>query len=296
MLRNYDYFWLKTMLDRECTTTVPGSTLITGASYALNGIYEKAWKNAVNCSMHSQDLYYDFQCVRRVISSTKSHYFERCFIITGYSAAFHDLSLCKKQRLIYVSKIHYPIFHDAHNWDHPVQVDPWAAFENVPKELRATCEDAVVNQILQSGTYYADFYPRRCWANIKGGIWSQATEQERQAVGTERAERHNRLLRHKTSLEENKRIFQRFVRFLYDNDVIPIMVIPPFTQEYKQCILKELEENMLELLDSVPEYVHYVDFNETPDLFGPEDFMDSDHLSAVGAEKMSAVLAELFGQ
>lgn len=58
------------MLDKGRTTAIPGSTLITGSSYGLNDICEKAWKNAINCSLRSQDLYYDFLCAHRIISTT----------------------------------------------------------------------------------------------------------------------------------------------------------------------------------------------------------------------------------
>lgn len=68
LARNYDYLWLKTMLVK-CGSAPSGSTLITGSSHALNGIWEGAWAHAVNCSMHSQDLYYDYQCAQRAIMS-----------------------------------------------------------------------------------------------------------------------------------------------------------------------------------------------------------------------------------
>lgn len=41
--RNYDYLWLRTMLEQAAHTQVSGSTLITGSSHALNGIKESCW-------------------------------------------------------------------------------------------------------------------------------------------------------------------------------------------------------------------------------------------------------------
>ena len=38
--RNYDYLWLRTMLEQAANTETMGSTLITGSSHALNGIKE----------------------------------------------------------------------------------------------------------------------------------------------------------------------------------------------------------------------------------------------------------------
>ena len=292
--RNYDYLWLNTMLNKGRTTTVPGSTLITSSSYGLNGICEKAWKNAINCSMHSQDLYYDFQCARRVITGNRN--FKRCFIIMGYWSSFHDVSLSKVTRTVWISGTWYPIFHDAHNWDHPFQTDPWAEFGDVPRQVKAVCENTVTNKILEIGTYYSDFRLRPSPPALNGRSWEQASKEERRAIGHHRGKEHSNLSQHMASLAENKRIFQEFVRFLYAQSVTPIVVVAPFTEEYNRGLSQETKDSLLELLDSVPEFVHYVDFNETTSLFEPEDFTDADHLSAVGAQKMSTILADMFGQ
>ena len=83
---NYDYLWLKSRLEK-CRNAPPGSTLITGSSHALNAVREGAWRYAVNCSMHSQDLYYDFLCARQAVLSAAEPVFKRCFIVMGYYIA-----------------------------------------------------------------------------------------------------------------------------------------------------------------------------------------------------------------
>ncbi len=74
------------------------------------------------------------------------------------------------------------------------------------------------------------------------------------------------------------------------------MVITPFSEEYNRFVLPEMKAGVLELLDAVPEDIHYVDFNQALVLFTPEDFMDTDHLSEKGAEKVSGILVEMFGK
>lgn len=59
-------------------------------------------------------------------------------------------------------------------------------------------------------------------------------------------------------------------------------------------MLREMKEAVLELLNCVPEPIHYIDFNQYPS-FGPSDFMDTDHMSEAGARRVSALLADLFG-
>ena len=57
--RNYDYLWLRTMLEQAGSSKIPGSTLITGSSHALNGVKESCWNRAFNCSRseeHTSEL------------------------------------------------------------------------------------------------------------------------------------------------------------------------------------------------------------------------------------------------
>jgi len=293
--RNYDYLWLKTMLDQAASTKKPGSTLITGSSHALNGIKEDCWNNAFNCSMHSQDIYYDFQCARRVLKTAEKGQFARCFIVMGYYIAYQDLSLSKVSRETVIANIYYPIFGDAHNWESPSHRDLWDGFGDIPEPIKAICEQASVQKLLEYGTYYSEIRPRGTLFDLKGRTWAQVSQSERLAMGQARASDHNKIFRHRESLEENKKILNNFVHFLCDHDVQPVVAITPFSEEYNRFVLPEMKDGVLELVDAVSEDVHYVDFNQAGELFDATDFMDTDHLSEKGAEKVSSILAEMFG-
>lgn len=294
LLRNYDYLYLRAMLDK-CASAPEGSTLIVGSSHALNGIQEGAWRYAVNCSMHSQDLYYDFQCARRGILSTGRGRFEKCFIVMGYYIAYQDLSRSKYARESVISRVYYPILGDARHWDAPGRYDPWEGFGEVPEAVRAVCERAAAEKLLELGTYYSHIRPRGSYFDLKGRTWAQLSPSEQEAMGRCRAEEHNRLYQHRESFAENLQVFRAFIRFLHRYGVLPVVVVPPFTPEYQRFVMPEMRAGVLELVDSTPEDVHFVDFNGA-DLFEPRDFMDTDHLSGDGAQKMSAILAEMFGE
>ena len=293
--RNYDYLWLKTMLEQAGNTNTSGSTLITGSSHALNGIKENCWSNAFNCSMHSQDIYYDFQCARRVLEKAEKGRFTRCFIVMGYYIAYQDLSRSKVSRETMIANIYYPIFQAAHNWESPTHRDLWAGLGDIPESVKAVCEQAASQKLLEYRTYYSEIRSRGTLFDLKGRTWAQVPQSERLAMGWARAADHNKIFQHKESLEENKQILREFVRFLYDHAVQPIVVVTPFSEEYNRFLLPEMKSGVLELLDTVPEDIHYVDFHETSGLFGPADFMDTDHLSEKGAEKVSSILVEMFG-
>lgn len=294
--RNYDYLWLSTMLNQASGSEVPGSTLITGSSHALNGIQEACWKRAFNCSMHSQDIYYDFQCARRVLERAQPGQFVRCFIVMGYYIAYQDLSRSTVSRETTIANIYYPIFQDAHNWESPSHGDPWDGFGEIPEPVKTLCEQAAVQKLLEYGTYYSEMRPRGTLFDLKGRTWAQVSQAERRAMGRARTSDHNKIFQHKESLEENKQILEQFIRFLYQHEVQPIVVVTPFSEEYNRFVLPEMKDGVLGLLDAVPEDIHYVDFNQAGTLFEPEDFMDTDHLSETGAEKVSRILVDLFGE
>lgn len=307
LARNYDYLWLHTMLRQAAAAKIDGSTLITGSSHALNAIQESCWNNAFNCSMHSQDIYYDFMCTRRVLNAASSlggGVFSRCFIIMGYYIAWQDLSRSKISRETMITNVYYPIFRDAHHWESPPDKDLWdwlkidlpEGSSFTPDQLKATCERAAAQTLLQYGTYYSAIHPRGTYFNLNGRTWSQVSLAERLAMGKIRAEEHNKIFQHKESFEENKQILRDFVRFLYDHKVQPVVVITPFTPEYNQFVRPELRTGVEELLESVPEDIDYVDFNQIEGIFEPADFMDTDHLSAAGAQKVSTILADTFGK
>lgn len=302
--RNYDYLWLRTMLAQAAAAQTAGSTLITGSSHALNAIQESCWNSAFNCSMHSQDIYYDFQCARRILNTAARGVFTRCFIVMGYYIAYQDLSLSKISRETMITNVYYPIFGDARHWEAPACRDLWDWVNiNVPpdgaitvEQIKWMCEQAAAKKLLEYGTYYNALRPRGSYFNLGGRTWAQVSPEERLAMGKLRAEEHNRVFQHKDSIRENERILKDFVRYLYYRGVQPIVVITPFTPEYDQFVLPQLRAGVHRLVESVPEDVYFVDFNEIEGIFEPADFMDTDHLSPSGAQKVSAMLAEEFGK
>ena len=304
LTRNYDYLWLRTMLEQAAATETDGSTLITGSSHALNAIREGFWNNAFNCSMHSQDLYYDFLCARRVLNAAAPGRFSRCFIVMGYYSAWQDLSLSKKQREIWIPNVYDPIFNDTHHWETPVHKDLWDWLNFslpdggplTPEMIRSTCEDAATRILLRYGTYYSELRLHGTRYDLKGHPWAQIPLGNRLALARTRAEDHNKNYWYKSSFEENKQILRDFVRFLYEHEVRPIVVVMPFAPEYNQFILPELYAGTVDLLESVPEDIEFVDFNQIEGIFELTDFMDTDHLNEAGAEKVSSILADTFGK
>lgn len=151
-----------------------------------------------------------------------------------------------------------------------------------------------MTRMLKNGAYFSDM-PRTAVFDFHGRRWSDVPEEKRLELGRIRAAAHNKFLQYSATIEENKEIFKEYVHFLHRNHILPIAVLMPYTKAYRRYILPEMVESLLEMVDSVPEEVHYVDLNEGG-VFKNRDFFDTDHLNAQGAEKASRILTDIFGK
>ncbi len=292
--KNYDYTWLKTMLLKgHKVVKKTGSTLITGSSHALYGFDERMWCNAVNVSMHSQDIYYDYLCARKVIENS-NHQITKCFIVLGYYIAYQDLSLSKVMREKMIGKVYYPIFNDAHNWKEPFSIDRWKEIGNYTDQIKNTCEDMAIIGMYDS-TYFNDIRKRGCVFDFGQKRWAELESEERDFYGKERAEMHNKVMKHSKSLGENIRIMREYINYLYKENIRPIVVVTPFTKEYNCYVNLEMKSALINMLNECSKKIDFVDFNES-DLFDVTDFMDTDHLSENGATKVSKILIDMFGR
>lgn len=292
--KNYDYVWFKTMLSKARSVLGnPESTLIVGSSHALYGFEEGMWSNAVNLSMHSQDLYYDYLSSKRVIENT-NHQIKKCFIVLGYYIAYQDLSLSSVMREKMIAKVYYPIFRDAHNWKTPYCVDRWNGIGRYSDEISNVCEK-MATMTMWDSTYFSDIRKRGVLFDFGGKAWKDLELPQKRIFAEQRAEMHNKVMRHSASMIENTYIMKEYINFLYKHNIQPIVVVTPFTEEYNRFICPEMKRDLLKMLDELPHNVDFVDFNDC-DLFDESDFMDTDHLNLKGAKKVSQMLINMFGK
>lgn len=289
---NYNLVWLKAMLHKGKNIRERGN-LITGSSHALYGIHSGYLPNSVNCSMHSQDIYYDFLCAKEVLENSVQGAYGRCFIVLGYYIAFQDLSKSTIMREKVITPVYYPIFGDAHNWESPEVISPWTKIGELPEEAKRICEILAEQTLLQKGNYFSDFKPRKPFFDFEGRVWYTLSSEERDEWGAKRAESHNKLIVYKDSFVENCEIMKDYMHLLQLHNVMPVITIPPFSQAYNRHIDSECKEAILGILEKIPGEVHFVDFNES-DYFDDKDFVDTDHLSLEGAIKFSYLMNEMF--
>lgn len=293
---NQNYIWLKTRLNEAVLSKDKNITLITGSSYALNGIDVYCFENAINCSMNSQDIYYDYLCAKYILSRRKTKNISKCFIMMGYYTAFQDLSRAEKVGRDFIKKVYYPIMQDSRNWDTPEIYDMWEWAPDLPEEEKYKIAENAIEMMWHRKQYYSDLRIRVPFFNFEGKKWNQLELHEKDAFGAQRASLHNKLLQHDSSYVENIAVLQEFIEMLMENNIKPILVVPPFTDAYNKHVDVHMKERFYEMIAMISkEKMEFLDFN-AEEYFEDNDFIDSDHLNGKGAYKMSVLLAERYGK
>lgn len=295
---NYNYCYLQAM--QKKIQLVPIENLIVGSSYGLYGILESIFQNgALNLSMHNQDIYYNYFAVRQALKNCNAKP-KRCFILLGYYALAQDLSSQTRLGHTLIKHIYYPLYCDSHNWESPESFDIWEwagvyqLFDS-PDIAISELKQTINYFIWQQGSYFNSHCQRATsmTEKLNGIPWAECNHSLRTQLAQERAEAHNKLIHYEDSLAENKQLMHEFMEYLSSEGIQPIVVIPPFSNEYNSFVLPTYHHQILNTLDEMPYDIHYVDFNQY-DIWSPYDFFDADHLSQQGAIRLSAFLNDMF--
>ena len=294
---NHNYIYLKAML-KVGRLAGKNETLITGSSHALSGIDVFCFENAVNCSMHTQDIYYDYMCIRSVLDNLNTETeIKKCFIVFGYYIAFQDLSRGENVGKKMLSSLYYPVFRDAHNDPEKFKYDAiWDKYDIVDLNVRTQIENAAMDLMISRRQYYNDLFIRRPLYDLGGIQWKDLPLDKKNLLGKNRAESHNKQFKFKESYIENKRILRECIEYLLAINVKPIIIITPFTNMYNLYVNPEMKDAVKEMIASLPAEMDFIDFNEFSDEFTDEDFVDTDHLNERGAYKLSTHLVEKYGK
>lgn len=285
---NQDYLWLKSrmLLGKNCSND--NSVLITGSSHALNGIDVHCFHHAINCSMHTQDIYYDFLCAQEIYKDSAPK-FKVCFIVLGYYIAFQDLSQELRVGRNKIERIYYPLFQDSRNWENPVIYDLWSNMPKCNESEKEEIQSHALDMMMQREQYYSDMRIRRPLYKF-GGAWKDLSDDEKDAFGQQRAADHNKICKHVASYEENLLVLKDYIHFLELEGVRPVFIIPPFTSVYNKYVLNETKDAVVDMVNGIGYKIDFIDYNGTT-YFEDGDFVDTDHLNGRGAYKMSKLLA-----
>ncbi len=293
MKQNYYYTYLKGRLEKARESRFEKGVLIAGSSHALCGINESIFGEAVNCSMHSQDIYYDCLCVRNVLDDLPDTCsFKTCILIMGYYIAFQDLSLSKYSRAAMIERTYYPIFHDAHNWEDPTIYDHWKFAPPLSSDEKIRYEKEAL-ELSKKYPFYSDqTVQQKTMYDFGGRTWKELSDEEKDEFGRQRGDSHNYLEAHTDSYTENVGLLKDMVKYLEDRYVRMIVVVTPFTKEYRKYVSPTMKDACFRMMEEA-KVTEILDFNDEKyaNDFDEADFKDTDHLNEKGGDKLSDILA-----
>ncbi|WP_434798853.1 hypothetical protein [Terrisporobacter vanillatitrophus] len=296
---NYDYYYLLESLEKAKVKDV--ESIVVGNSYPLTGIDVNLLEHkAVSLALSSQDLYYSYKLAKLAISNNNS--IKRCILGTGYYLVNHDLYKSKNQDAISrVKNVYYPILKDKHNSE---QVDSIEIL-TIKKVLKEDVMDYIFNLdfldkhfknlIFRDNNGYFNINLPREKHNMLGNLrFSTISESDKFRLGEVRANQHNKLCKYTKTTDEYNCIFNEFIDFLIDNNVEPIIVVFPSTKYYSKFLNVEYKEEFYRITNAIKarQNIKIIDFSKQ-DIFLEEDFIDLDHMSRIGATKVTKKLNEI---
>lgn len=296
-LYNYDYYYLRNAINACMEQKI--DTLITGSSYGLFGIYEPYLKGQINMSLQSQDLFYSFEQIESVCSRNEN--IKNIVLCIGYWHFFWDLSKTEDMgELSRISQTYIPVFQEEYGMEciHNAHI--------LPKKLSVLYTSDIFDFeiILKhyseseflSGYWNEKFKNRIDLAtrNWKDSMkrWIDLSEKEKVEAANIRTRFHNKLSRRQYTVQENERLFRKLADYTAERNIRLLIVVPPVTSFYRDRLNAEIQNKFYEILDKIESEIHLLDLTNA-DVFEDKDFIDTDHLNDIGAQKMTTLVLEV---
>ncbi|WP_394866622.1 hypothetical protein [Paraclostridium bifermentans] len=293
---NYDYNYLTKSLEKSKESQV--EAIVVGNSYPLTGIIEDLLDiKSIKLALSSQDLYYSYKLAKLSIENNSN--IKKCIIGAGYYLVNHDLSRSRSEYSVnLVKNTYYPILRDKHNATNVEEVE----LLNISKVI----DNNSINYIFDldildlyfkdliyrdNKGYFNTNFTREMNSALRGVKLTDISENDKIRLGTERANQHNKLETYTETYKEYKDIFKSFLTFLKDNKVEPIIVVFPNTLYYKNSLSPNYEREFYSIINEIDKLydIKFVDFSKI-DIFDEVDFIDFDHMSELGAIKITKEL------
>lgn len=296
-LYNYDYYYLRNAINACMEQKI--DTLITGSSYGLFGIYEPYLKGQINMSLQSQDLFYSFEQIESVCSRNEN--IKNIVLCIGYWHFFWDLSKTRDMgELSRISQTYIPVFqeeygmeciHNAHILPKKFSVLYTSDIFDFEKILKHYSESEFL-----SGYWNEKFKNRMDLAtrNWKDSMkrWIDLSEEEKVEAANIRTRFHNKLSRRQYTVQENERLFCKLADYTAKRNIRLLIVVPPVASFYRDRLNAEIQNKFYEILDKIESEIHLLDLTNA-DVFEDKDFIDTDHLNDIGAQKMTTLVLEV---
>ena len=250
----------------------------TGISYTSVALDVKEFKyKLLNFGRSSQDLYYDYQIAKRVLTPKTGGTKIRYALIGLAPYSFH-LDMSKSYALIWRMLPYFIAFKDLHNfWLSPEVYK--SLFNKNYLSLTPSTDNFDINNVNLEKSSSLRFINQkvRLDARKKIDVWKNRN--------------------FPATRNENIKILEDYLSLCQSCNVRPIMFLPPMTEGVIKCFSKQKIDEFYFILREVQEKYPavFIDGRKLKG-FDDSDFYDVDHLSIKGAAKFSAMLNNVIEQ
>ena len=244
----------------------------SGMSYSELGLLPKIFtRKLFNFSRPSQDLYFDFQVAKKVISIGGGILTYALIGLAPYSF-YYDESKTSAEESPRLAAYAFTL-KDLHNFWLPVEKYR-SLFREEYLNIKMPIDDIEIDEVSVLGDYskqHIDF-EKRVASRKRIDVW-----QDRNFPDTR---------------EENIKILDDYLTLCEENKIVPIMFLPPMTEGYKKYFSKQKLNEFYFLIRSALAKHQTAKFIDGWALQGlsDADFLDVDHLNYNGAIKFSRFL------
>ena len=262
--------------------------VVTGLSYEQRGIkFEKICKNMACLAAPSQDLfldYHSFLWIYKKLERQKKCQIKYCIIGMDFYRLWYDLSLSSEDKIRMLCFYERTgCTHHYHDMDSMV-ADYWKYREN--------CEELMIENYMEKD-FCNTFHPECIFIEDK-----QQYEMTEEAYHRDSEE--IKKVFHKPypiTFEENKRILEMFLKFLYLHNIKVLVYIPPFPKIFNEFTSVDMKRTTLDVLSELRKIYEFdmLDLS-TNELFSNEHFSDWSHLNSYGANLATELLNSYIGK
>lgn len=275
MVISPEYYLLRKTMLREMKMDTMGVN--TGMSYVQRGlIYENISVPFCMCAAPTQDLFYDFYTLADASAKMAGRLKYVIMGLAPYSLRY-DLSLSKanQNRSLY----YFREFKEWHNLKmEQSETDRMTYYDEVMDEYATSLWRDICFDILTDDPYHRvkDVF-----------VFDKCDERKKEESLRTVHDLANKP--YEASLEENKVIFEMYLKLCKKMDIRLIVLLPPFSIFFREHFPKNYIEEMRSIVRGFQKDYNFVfaDMYEDPDFAEDKCYADVDHLNAYGAELLT---------
>lgn len=287
--QRWDYYYLDRQLKKNNVKANNVETLISGSSYGIFGI--EPVMNSINLSLPSQDIYYSCKLVKKALDNNKK--INKVLLCIGYYTVYCDLS--KSSENWRVDEVYYPLLKNRHHQEiDGITKKKWYIkfMETILKKVI----NAILHVFFMVKQQYFDqvLHTRKrrrfvVWEDVKS-TWIQLDQIKKDEAAKKRVSMHEKQLKHSESKKENLLELKLLYEECHMRNIKLDIFIFPFTKEYINNMSETFRQDSLFVIEQLKKYCDNItDFNKSLNL-NAIDFVDCDHLSDLGAKKMTEIV------